>query len=168
MGQLEKRIEALIANPIEHLGYEVVRIKMLEGIKRKTLQIMIDRADEAAIQVEDCEAASRQISALLDVEDPITENYDLEVSSPGVDRPLTRPKDFERFKGLEVKIETQDKIEDRRRFKGELLGLEEENVLVSVRVDGQSENECVAIALDNILNAKLVLTDELLAMHESN
>ena len=163
---LEERITEIIAAPVEHLGYEVVRVKMLDGIKRQTLQVMIDRADEENIQVEDCEKASRQISALLDVEDPITENYDLEVSSPGVDRPLTRLKDFDRFKGLEVKVETQDKINDRRRFKGTLVGLEENNVLVDVPVAGQADDERVVIDFGNIIKAKLVLTDELLAMHE--
>lgn len=162
----EKQIYSLIASSIERLGYEVVRVKMMEEGGRHILQIMLDCIDGRQITVEDCEKASKHLSALLDVEDPITGQYDLEVSSPGIDRPLTRLKDFERFKGLEVKVETQTPIQGQKRFRGRLKGVGEGNqvVVVSnvVALGGVQEKVEISIPFDAIAKAKLVLNDELL------
>lgn len=160
----EQKVLQIITPSLDQLGYELVRVKMMDADKRKTLQVMLDRADGVTITVEDCQKASRQISALLDVEDPITDRYDLEVSSPGLDRPLTRLKDFEAFKGLEAKVEAREKINGRRRFKGRLAGVEGEEIVLDNLVEASADTaeKTVKIAFDNIQNAKLILNDELL------
>ena len=166
---LEKKVNDIITPSIESLGYEVVRIRMSGDGKNRTLQIMIDRNDGNPIDVDDCASASYQISAVLDVEDPIDENYNLEVSSTGVDRPLTRLKDFERFKDLEVKIETIETINARRRFTGVLKGTNENNINLELKVvDINTEANSVQIDFDNVKNAKLVLNDELMAVNGNN
>ncbi len=151
---------ALIEPSLTDLGYEVVRIR-LQGDGRPVLQIMIDRADGADVTVEDCTLVSRTASALLDVADPIAGAYELEVSSPGLDRPLTRPKDFQSFSGNEARIELKAAIDGRRRFRGRLLGLDGDTVRMAVPLDAD-ETE-FALPLDAIVKAKLILTDELLA-----
>lgn len=138
------------------MGYEIVRVQ-LSGGRTPTLQIMVDRLDGAAITLDDCTALSRTASALLDVEDPLAGSYTLEVSSPGIDRPLVRPKDFERYAGFEVKAETGLPIAGRRRFRGRLLGIEDGIVRLALP-DGKVE-----LPFEAILKARLVLTDELLA-----
>jgi len=149
-------VEALIAPSLTGLGYEVVRVKLM-GTARPTLQIMAGRLDERAMTVEDCAAISRTVSAILDVEDPISGAYTLEVSSPGLDRPLVRPNDFERFAGLEAKIELRESLNGRRRYRGVLAGCADAVVTI-VTEDGTA-----ALPFDEIDNAKLVITDELLA-----
>ncbi len=149
-------VEALIAPSLTGLGYEVVRVKLM-GTARPTLQIMAERLDEVAMTVEDCAAISRTVSAILDVEDPISGAYTLEVSSPGLDRPLVRPNDFERFAGLEAKIELRESLNGRRRYRGVLAGCADAVVTI-VTEDGTA-----ALPFDEIDNAKLVITDELLA-----
>jgi len=149
-------VEALIAPSLTGLGYEVVRVKLM-GTARPTLQIMAERLDERAMTVEDCAAISRTVSAILDVEDPISGAYTLEVSSPGLDRPLVRPNDFERFAGLEAKIELRESLNGRRRYRGVLAGCADAVVTI-VTEDGTA-----ALPFDEIDNAKLVITDELLA-----
>ena len=165
----EKHIYTLIASSLGRLGYEVVRVKMLEEGGRHILQIMLDCTDGRQITVEDCEKASKQISALLDVEDPIAEQYDLEVSSPGIDRPLTRRKDFERFKNLEIKVETRIPVNGQKRFRGRLKGLIDDNdiLLTSnvVALGGAQEEIEIRIPFDAIAKAKLILNDELLQHH---
>ena len=126
------------------------------GGRRATLQIMAERP-EGGIEIEDCAKISRAVSAVLDVEDPISDEYTLEVSSPGIDRPLTRLKDFERAAGHEARIETVEMIEGRKRFKGTLEGVENDEVLLAI-----SEGT-VGFDLDMIADAKLVLTDALIA-----
>lgn len=162
----EKQICTLIAPSVERLGYEVVRVKMMEEGGRHILQVMLDCADGSQITVEDCEKASKHISALLDVEDPISGQYDLEVSSPGIDRPLTRLKDFERFKGLEAKVETRMPIQGQKRFRGRLKGLEAGNHVMVVSnvvvLGGLHEEVEISIPFDAIAKAKLILNDELL------
>ncbi len=116
-------VERLIAPAVAAMGYDIVRV-LLSGKQRPRLQIMAERQDGAGMLVEDCVALSRAIEAILDVEDPIAKAYELEVSSPGIDRPLTRSSDFERFAGFEVKLETSPPHEGRRRWIGRLLGLE--------------------------------------------
>lgn len=156
MTQVHDRVAALITGPLEGLGYELVRV-LLSGGHRPVLQVMAERADGSAMTVDDCAEISQTVSALLDAEDPIAGPYTLEVSSPGIDRPLTRPRDFERFAGFEARIETARAIDGRRRFKGRLLGLDEG--VVSMRVDGGT----VRLPLAEIAKARLVLTDELIA-----
>lgn len=157
---LTDHIADLISPSIEALGYEVVRVT-LAGSTRKVLQIMAEPKEDRVMSVEDCARVSRAVSAILDVEDPITDAYSLEVSSPGIDRPLTRPKDFVRFAGHEAKIETFEPIDGRKRFKGILKGVAAENVQID------SEGAEVALPLNQIAKAKLVLTDALIAAHEA-
>jgi len=150
------RIENLVAPALGEMGYDLVRVRLLGG-KPPRLQIMAERHDEVGMTVDDCAEISHVLSALLDAEDPIGDAYVLEVSSPGIDRPLTRIGDFQRFAGFEAKVELQRPIEGRRRFRGRLLGLDGESVLL--RIEGQT----VALPFAEIGDAKLVLTDDLLA-----
>lgn len=149
-------IEAMIAPSLESMGYEIVRV-LFTGEGSPTLQIMIERRDGGGMTAEHCAETSRAISAILDVEDPIPGHYDLEVSSPGIDRPLVRRKDFSRFAGQIVKIEAVQAIDGRRRFQGELLGLDGDCVRI------EHNRETVALDFDNIRRAKILLTDELIA-----
>ena len=145
----------IVTPTIEGLGFELVRLRLMSG-KKTTLQIMAERP-EGGIEVEDCARISRAVSAVLDVEDPVAGEYNLEVSSPGIDRPLTRLKDFERYDGYEVKIETAELIDGRRRFKGMLEGVEDGEVLIAI------QEGTIGLDFDLIADAKLVLTDELIA-----
>ena len=157
MTELERRIEEIIAPTIVGMGYELVRVGMSKGA---TLQIMIDRADGKAVDVEDCATLSRALSAVLDVEDPISGAYTLEVSSPGIDRPLTRPKDFVRWAGHLARLETEAPIDGRRRFKGTLLGIDGDTV--KLRLEDGVET---GVPLSALARAKLELTNALLEEH---
>lgn len=157
---LTDNIAGMIAPSIEALGYDVVRVTVA-GSTRKVLQIMAEPKDGRIMSVEDCARVSRAISAVLDVEDPISGAYSLEVSSPGIDRPLTRPNDYNRFKGHEAKIETHEPVDGRKRFKGILKGVAD----AAVKID--SEGAEIALPLSQIAKAKLVLTDALIAAHEA-
>jgi ribosome maturation factor RimP len=150
-------IERLIAPSAEAMGFRVVRV-LLTGNRRARLQIMAERADGSGMIVDDCASLSRAVSAILDVEDPIAGSYELEVSSPGIDRPLTRLADFERFAGFEAKVESSVADADgRRRWVGRLLGLDGETVRLA------TEDGDVAVPFANLTKAKLVLTDALIA-----
>ncbi|MBN2741839.1 MAG: ribosome maturation factor RimP, partial [Rhodobacteraceae bacterium] len=127
---IDRRLADIVTPVIEGLGFELVRLR-LQGGETPNLQIMADRPD-GGIVVDDCAKISTAVSATLDVEDPIEENYTLEVSSPGIDRPLTRLKDFDNFEGHEAKIETFELIDGRKRFKGELRGTEGNEVLIEI------------------------------------
>jgi ribosome maturation factor RimP len=151
------QIGAMISPSLEAMGYRLVRVAFTGG-RRATLQIMAERRDGVAMTVDDCAEISRNVSAVLDVADPIEERYDLEVSSPGIDRPLVAREDYVRFAGFEAKIETSRPIDGRKRFRGRLLGIADEDA-VRMALDGQGE---VAVPLGAIAKAKLVLTDELL------
>ena len=159
---IDRRLAELTAPVIEDLGYELVRIRLAggQGKVQRTLQIMADRP-EGGIGVEDCAKISVALSALLDVEDPIEELYTLEVSSPGIDRPLTRLKDFEAWAGWEARIETTELIEGQRRFKGELKGVEDGEILIEI--DQAGKNIIIGLQFDWLSDAKLILTDELIA-----
>lgn len=159
---VEKQVLDIIAPSLAAMGYELVRVKQFSRPRGSTLQIMAQRHDGAAMTVEDCEAISHQVSALLDVSDPIRGAYDLEVSSPGIDRPLVSREDFVRFTGFEAKLETAHPIEGRKRFRGELLGVEAAAETIGIRVD----NVEFHIPLDAVEEAKLVLTDALLKAHQ--
>ena len=149
-------VERLVAPSLAATGYEIVRV-LLMGQHRPLLQIMIERADRCAVSVDDCAEVSRTVSALLDVEELVAGSYTLEVSSPGIDRPLTRPEHFVRFAGFEAKVETRMPLDGRKKFTGRLLGLEDERVRIAT-----AEGE-MALPLADVQRAKLVLTDELIA-----
>lgn len=156
---IDRRLAAIVGPAIEGLGFELVRIRLMGG-KQRTLQIMAERP-EGGIEVEDCARISTAVSAILDVEDPIEDNYILEVSSPGIDRPLTRLKDFEMWKGWEARIETTELIDGRRRFKGTLAGVEDDEILIQLEEAG--EELTIGLKFDWLSDAKLILTDELIA-----
>ena len=149
---------AVIAEPvIEQLGYRLVRVR-ISGADGCTVQIMAERPD-GTMAVEDCEAVSRALSPVLDVADPIERAYRLEVSSPGIDRPLVRKSDFDRYAGHLVRIETTIPIDGRKRFRGELIGTEGE--AARLRHNEAGEETEVLLPIEEISEAKLVLTDEL-------
>ena len=139
------------------MGYRLVQVRLFEPSGKRTLQIMAERKDQAAMQVEDCEAISHDISALLDVDDPVSGAYHLEVSSPGIDRPLVRAEDFMRYAGFEVKIELSCPMDGRKRYRGILKELNDQGQVL-LDVDGEEH----MVALTQIARAKLVLTDQLI------
>lgn len=147
--QSEGRILNAIQGSLLKMGFEVARVKIMKG-RSETLQVMIERIDGKPITVGDCEYASRQISAVMDVEDPIDDKYRLEVSSVGLDRPLTREKDFYDNIGQAVKIIVYNGINGRRKFKGQMTNVEDKKVLVKV------DEEVFAISFENIQEANLV------------
>ena len=149
-------VERLIAPAVEAMGYEIVRVQ-LSGGDRLRLQIMAERRADGTMNVDDCAEVSRAVAAILDVEDPIDSAYTLEVSSPGIDRPLTRLADFDRFAGFEARIETALPVDGRRRFRGRLLGTRDGGVAMIC------EEAEVLVPFADIQKAKLVLTDELIA-----
>lgn len=155
---IDRRLAEIITPVIEDLGYELVRIR-LQGGKTATLQIMADRP-EGGINVDDCAQISTAVSATLDVEDPIEDNYHLEVSSPGIDRPLTRLKDFGTFEGYEARLDLNQAIDGRKKFKGVLAGVEGTEVLINIEDKGQTHT--IGLDFDLLSDAKLVLTDELI------
>jgi ribosome maturation factor RimP len=141
----------------EAAGYEIVRLRLMGGVSRR-LQIMAERPD-GTMDVADCAKLSRAISAVLDAADPIAGEYLLEVSTPGIDRPLTRLKDFEAYEGYEARLELDRTAEGRKRFRGQLAGVEDGNVGINL----EDEVEATAyVPFAWIIDAKLVLTDELL------
>ena len=156
---IDRRLAEIVGPVIEGLGFELVRIRLMGG-KIHTLQIMADRP-EGGIVVEDCATISTAVSAVLDVEDPLEDEYVLEVSSPGIDRPLTRLKDFSMWEGYEARIETSELIDGRRRFKGLLAGTEGDEVLIEIEEAG--EDVTIGLRFDWLSDAKLILTDELIA-----
>ena len=158
MIEILRRIEDIVAPTIVGMGYELVRVAMSRG--GGTLQIMIEPADGRSMDVEACAVVSRALSAVLDVEDPIPGTYTLEVSSPGIDRPLTRERDYVRWTGHIARLETAQPIDGRRRFKGTLLGLE--GGAVRLRLDDGKETQ---VPLSAVTRAKLELTDALLDEH---
>ena len=154
---LSARVAEIVAPSIAAMGFELVRVQLL-GDRAPVLQVMAERSDRAGMTVEDCAQISRAVSAVLDVEDPIDSTYTLEVSSPGIDRPLVALGDFERFSGHLAKVETRVPVDGRKRFRGALAGIEGEAVRLDLVDDGT-----VLLPHAQISRAKLVLTDELLA-----
>ena len=151
-------IVPIIEPSLEAMGYRLVRVAFL-GARSATLQIMAERLDEVPMTVDDCTQISRSVSALLDVADPIADAYMLEVSSPGIDRPLVRPEDYDRFAGFEARIELSEPVDGRKRFRGRMLG----RAADSVRIIGETGE--VQLPLAAITKAKLVITDDLLAAY---
>lgn len=156
---LEARVARIVEPVAEGLGFRLVRVK-LSSMNGITLQIMAERPD-GTMTVGDCETLSRDVSPALDVEDPMDAAYNLEVSSPGIDRPLVRRSDFEKWNGHEAKIELAVPLDGRKRFKGKLAGVDGEFLLLALeksRLDGPTT---VKLALADIGEAKLVMTDAL-------
>ncbi len=155
---MDRKMAKIVTPVLEDMGFELVRLRLMGG-ENKTLQIMAERPD-GTIEVNECGDISSALSAVLDVEDPLADPYTLEVSSPGIDRPLTRLKDFDVFEGYDAKLETDELIDGRKRFKGVLAGIEGDEVLINIRQD--DETVTVGLKFDWLAEAKLVLTDELI------
>ena len=153
-------ITRIIEPSLEAMGYRLVRVALM-GARQATLQVMAERHDAAAMTVDDCAQISRSISALLDVADPIAGAYTLEVSSPGIDRPLVRPEDYDRFAGFAARIELSAPQDGKKRFRGRLLGRAGDHVRLA---DDTGEAGEVRLPLAAITRAKLELTDDLLAL----
>lgn len=157
---LPGRIAALVEPALHELGYRLVRVR-LSGRDGTTLQIMAERPD-GSMTIDDCSRVSRVLSPLLDVEDPIAGEYNLEISSPGIDRPLVRVSDFTRWAGHEARIETAAMIDGRKRFRGAIVGVDDDGLRLATR-DAAKEPVEVAVPLELIGEARLVLTDTLIA-----
>lgn len=158
---LLKRIETIIEEPLIARGYEVVRVQ-LSGATRKVLQIMIERLDETDINVDDCSTVSRLVSVLLDVQDPIKDPYILEVSSPGLERPLVKLRDYQRFCDHEIAVTTQQHINGRKRFQGRLTSADENGITLDLSGAPEEGHASVVIELENIRAARLVIDMEAL------
>ena len=150
-------LERLIEPEVRSLGYELVRVMMIGGATDPTLQVMAERPDTRQLDIADCERISHRLSEILDLADPIEGSYRLEVSSPGIDRPLTRLKDFADWAGHEARITLAEPRGDRKHFTGTLLGLEGQTVQLHAK-DGQD----YGLTFSDIASAKLVLTDKLI------
>lgn len=165
---IEHRLAAIVGPVIEGMGFELIRLRLSgsEGKGSHTLQIMADRP-EGGISLDECGDISVAVSAVLDVEDPIEDHYTLEVSSPGIDRPLTRLRDFADWQGWDARLETAELIDGRRRFKGVLAGIENDEVLIEI--DNAGESVVIGLKFDWLADARLLLTDELMAeiLHQS-
>ena len=158
---IARRVAEVVEAPIEALGYRIVRIR-LTGQNGQTLQIMAERPD-GSMTIAGCQEISRAISPLLDVDDPISGKYALEVSSPGIDRPLVRPQDFESWSGFEAKLEMKMLIGGRKRFRGKLEGFEDGEVRLWFEDTDAQQAVVIGLPFDQLADAKLVLTDDLLA-----
>jgi ribosome maturation factor RimP len=155
----EQELTSLLTPILDAMGYDMVRVQVT-GTHNPTLQIMAERRDGVGMTVEDCAEISRAVSAVLEVEDPFDDAYALEVSSPGIDRPLVRLQDFDRFQGFDVRVELTAPFAGRKRFKGRLQGVAETNVVV------EQDGERFELPFASIHRAKLILTDELIAAHQ--
>ncbi len=153
----DRKLLELLDPVAEATGYDIVRLRLMGGDHRRNLQIMAERPDGTML-VEDCTALARAVSEVLDAADPIRGEYTLEVSSPGIDRPLTRLKDFEAYEGFEARIELDRLAENRKRFKGRLAGVDGRSI--GIDMDGEEETALVPFAW--IAEAKLVITDALM------
>ena len=158
--QKKHHLNDMLEPIVNELGFDLVRIITIGNVN-PTLQVMIERKDRKNIIVDDCAAASRSISAVLDEKDPISGKYTLEVSSPGLDRPLTSLENFVRFSGFEAKIETDVEIEKRKRFKGRIIRVDNDTIVFLM------DDKEWMIPYDAVSKAKLLLTDELIAAAEA-
>jgi ribosome maturation factor RimP len=156
MNPLEERVLELAEPATGDMGCRIVRVR-ITGMKRKRVQIMVERAADGGCGVDDCERVSRAISALMDVHDPVPGEYDLEVSSPGIDRPLVRLEDFARYRGHEAKLETARMIDGRKRWRGEIAGVDGDAVLIAL------DTGPARLPFAELSEARLVLTDKLIA-----
>lgn len=151
---MDKKLAELLNPILEDLGFEMVRVRLSNG-NPSTLQIMADRLD-GQIGVDELAEINTSVGTILDIEDPIPENYTLEISSPGIDRPLTRKKDFDSFQGFEAKVETTELIDGRRRFRGVLAGVNNDEVLINL------EEGTIGLKFTWLSDARLVLSDDLI------
>ena len=156
---MDERVVELAEPIAADLGLRLVRVRVMSG-KRRTVQIMAERISDGLMGIENCEALSRELSSAMEVEDPIDDAYVLEVSSPGIDRPLTTYRDFEHYEGYLARIELDRMVEGRKRFRGVLAGVEDGKV--DINLDGETEHTA-SIPFDWIAEAKLLITDELIA-----
>jgi ribosome maturation factor RimP len=152
---------AIVRPIVADLGYHLVRIRLTGDGAAPILQIMAER-DDGMLDIDDCETISHAVSPVLDVEDPISGEYALEVSSPGMARPLTRPIDFQRWVGEEAKIELQQPVEGQKRFRGRLAGFEAGEALLETIIDGQKTPQILGFSLPMIAEARLVISDHML------
>jgi ribosome maturation factor RimP len=151
-------LTALIEPEVKAEGFELVRVMMIGGKDDPTLQVMAERPDTRQLTLQDCERLSRRLSERLDAADPIEEAYRLEVSSPGIDRPLTRRRDYEDWTGHDARITLAEKLDGRREFKGTLRGLDGDDILIEVPNLGEAR-----LPIARVHSAKLLLTDRLIA-----
>ncbi len=159
MTPFEQRLSVLIEPSLTGLGYALVRVQM-RGTERKTLQIMAERHDRRGMTLDDCETISKTLSAVLDVADPIKDRYALEVSSPGIDRPLIKAADFDRFAGFDAKIDLREALDGRRNFTGVLRGMDGDSIVVELEKGARAQ-----LPLAAVQRAKLLLTDALIDAH---
>ncbi len=160
--QIEQKIHEILERSLLGLGYEIVKIKYLNKGKANVLQVMIERTDQKPITVDDCEKASHAVSALLDVEDPISNAYNLEVSSAGIDRPLVKLKDYVKYKGYDISVCLFTPLDSKKNFQGKLEKIIENNVVINT---GTVRHQ---VSIQNIASAKLVLNEKLLKKIEQN
>ncbi len=158
---LEARVATLLEPVIEQLGYRLVRVRV-SALNGTTLQIMAERPD-GSMSVEDCEAVSRGISPVLDVEDPMDRAYHLEISSPGIDRPLVRVGDFKAWTGQLMKLETSRLVANRKRYRGRILTVSDDGFTLERDSVSEGEEKVVEIPFDALAEARLILTDDLIA-----
>lgn len=156
----ERRVMNVVEPVLEDMGFELVRLKLMGGTQNPTLQIMAEPIkEEDGMSVDDCADISRELSAILDVEDPIDGRYTLEISSPGLDRPLTRPKDFEKYTGFEARVEIDPPFEGQKKFKGRIVDVDLEEDGFTIETENGDQLD---IGFAAVLRAKLILNDELL------
>ncbi len=151
-------LQRMIEPEVEHLGYALVRLAMIGGTSDPTLQVMAERPDTRQLGIADCERISRRLSEVLDLADPIAGSYRLEVSSPGIDRPLTRLKDYDDWAGHDARLTLAEARDERKQFTGTLQGVESNNVKILAK-----NGETYALPISTIASAKLLLTDRLIA-----
>lgn len=161
---LAKKIAEIVEPVIEDTGFLLVRVRIIGEEDGLNVQIMAENKQDGTLGIDDCSLISRAISPILEVEDPIANEYRLELSSPGMSRPLVRPIDYNRNAGMEAKIELSNMIDGRKRFRGEIEGFDEETneVRVFVELDGFTEPQIIGLDFNNIEDARLVITDALL------
>lgn len=152
--ELDNRMLKIFSPVVEDMGFEIVRVRLVDG-RSKLIQVMVDNSS-GTINVDECAKISTELSAIIDLEDPYDDPFNLEVSSPGIDRPLTRLTDFEAWNGYEAKIETVEAIDGQKRFKGILAGINNEEVLITINIG------TIGLDFNWISDAKLVLTDDLI------
>lgn len=162
LNPVEQSVSDIVVPSIEELGFRVVRIRLSGQDKGKALQLMIEKKDQTSLNVDDCAEVSRTASLLLEVDDPIPGAYNLEVSSPGIDRPLTAEEDFVRYKGFVAKIETDTLVNGRKRFRGDIKDCKDG--VVTITVDAEDFD----VPCADIAQSKLVLTDELIAAYQKD
>jgi ribosome maturation factor RimP len=160
--ELLKHIETIIEEPLNARGYSVVRVQLIGG-NRKVLQVMVERLDDTPLTVDDCSTVSRLVSALLDVQDPIKDPYTLEVSSPGLERPLVKLKDYQRFCGRDIIVTTHQPVKERKRFQGRLTSADHNGITLGLLSVSKDEPLSVTIELDNIRAARLFVDFEKLS-----